>query len=388
MSEKFNQNRNIIKVDNQLFLKEFELTLEEIRLILLTMAQINADDEDFKTYKIRIRDIEEKTGSLKKNTRVKAMAKRLMSKPLVIENNIIVNWFSMIKILDGELEVRFDPVLKPYLLKLKQKFVKLNLLELLKLKSVYAIRFYIFAKTYKNIGQIKFSVEELHNKLKTPKSYKKDFYDFKRKVLDVSRREINKKTDLKIDFEFKKSGRKVTDVILKIKNTKLTECKKIEEQPQKAVDDFKTFRQELSSKSNVIITLYEEYFEIKDGYLLQNEKLLSKEKAFEIWQELYKNKDKIKIIENKEEFEKEQEEQAKEKIKQELLKVYFGKTYEVVAKNALGGYEILKYEILKIEDIIYKENGEIDYIVLIGQAEDGLNYKIKATLNQLKQNSK
>ena len=385
MNEKFNKGRNIIKVDNQLFLKEFELKLEEIRLILLTMAQINADDEDFKTYKIRIRDIEEKTGSLKKNTRVKAMAKRLMSKPLVIENNIIVNWFSMIKILDGELEVRFDPALKPYLLKLKEKFVKLNLLELLKLKSVYAIRFYIFAKTYKNIGKIKFSVEELHSKLKTPKSYKKDFYNFKRKVLNVSKKAINEKTDLKIDFELKKSGRKVTNVILKIKDTKLIECKK--EKPQKTVNDFKTFRQELS-KSNVIIQLNEEYFEIKDGYLFQNEKLLNKEKAFEIWQELYKNKNKIKIIENKEEFEKEQKEQAKESIKQELLKVYFGKTYEVVAKNALGGYEILKYEILKIEDIIYKENGEINYIILIGQGEDGLNYKIKATLNQLKQNTK
>jgi len=394
MSEKFNQNRNIIKVDNQLFLKEFELTLEETRLVLLTMAQINADDEDFKTYKIRIKDIEEKTGSLKKRDRVKKMAKDLMRKIIVIEkeNGKVVefmHWFSYIKYITGEgtLEVRFDPALKPYLLKLKEKFVKIDLLELLKLRSEYAIRFYIFAKTYKNIKQIKFDVNKLHEILNTPKSYRKDFRNFRLKVLEISEKEINEKTDLKIEFELKKNGRKVTDIILKIKNTKLIECKKIEEQSQKAVDDFKTFRQKLS-KNNVIITLNEEYFEIKDGYLFQNEKLLSKEKAFGIWQELYKNKDKIKIIENKEEFEKEQKEQAKEKIKQELLKAYFGKTYEVVAKNALGGYEILKYEILKIEDITFKDDGTIDIITLITKAEDGLNYKIKATLNQLKQNSK
>jgi plasmid replication initiation protein len=381
MSENFNNNRNIIKVDNQLFLKEFELTLEEMRLILLTMAQINADDEEFKIYKIKIKDIEEKTGSLKKNTRVKAMAKRLLSKPIVIDDNLIVNWFSMIKILNGELEVRFDPALKPYLLKLKAKFVKLNLEELLKLKSIYAIRFYIIARTYKNIGQIKLPINELHKKLKTPKSYHRDFRNFRLKVLEIAQKEINEKTDIKIDFEFITKGRKVTDIILKIKETKLLENKK---QPHKAVDNFNKFRQNLI-KSNVIITLKDKHYEIKDGYLWQDDKLLNKEEAFEAWQELYKNKDQIKIIENRQQFEAEREENRKEQLKQELLRAYFGKKYELYAKNALGSDELLYYEILKIEDITFKKDGTIDLITFIGRGEDGRNYRLKATLNQLKQ---
>jgi plasmid replication initiation protein len=381
MSEIFNKNRNIIKVDNQLFLKEFELTLEEMRLILLTMAQINADDEDFKTYKIKIKDIEEKTGSLKKNTRVKAMAKRLLSKPIIIDDNIIVNWFSMIKILNGELEVRFDPALKPYLLKLKEKFVKLNLKELLKLKSIYAIRFYIVARIYKNIKQIKFSINELHRKLKTPKSYHRDFRNFRLKVLEIAQKEINEKTDIQIDFEFITKGRKVTDVILKIRESELIENKK---QPHKAVDNFNKFRQNLI-KSNVIITLKDKYYEIKDGYLWQDDKLLSKEEAFEAWQELYKNKNKIKIIEDRQQFEAEREANRKEQLKQELLKEFFGKKFEYYTKNAFGGDELLYYEILKIEDITFKEDGTIDLIIFIGEGEDGKHYRLKATLNQLRQ---
>ena len=320
--ELFNPNRKVIKVDNSLFLKEFELTLEEMRLILLTMAQIDINDEDFKTYKIAIKDIVEKTGAKKNKSRIADMIEKLMKKIIVIEKDNgevreYFHWFSYIKHIKGEaaIEVRFDPALKPYLLQLKEKFVKLNLDDLLKLNSIYAIRFYIIARVYKNLGQIKFLVEELNDKLKTPKSYRKDFSLFKKNVLEIAKKEINEKTDLNINFEYVTKGKKVAEVILKINGGKATKTLSRSTSTFNLLD-FKSFKNNLS-KSDVIITYNDEEFQIKDGYIWKDEKILSKEDALRVWKMFYENKDNIKV-KTLDEVKKELEEKKNRQIK--LLK--------------------------------------------------------------------
>jgi hypothetical protein len=152
----------------------------------------------------------------------------------------------------------------------------------------------------------------------------------------------------------------------------------------KTDNDFTQWRKELQKKDGLVLKINNQVFEIKDGLLAKNSEILDKEEAWKSWKFLYKNKDQIKIIEDRQQFEAEQEENRKEQLKKELLKTYFGKKYEYYTKNALGGDELLYYEILKIEDIIFKDDGSIDKVIFIGKGEDGLNYRLEATLNQLK----
>ena len=203
------KNRQICKISNHLIEAKYKLTLEEQRLILLTIAQVDVDDEDFKTYEIKIKDLEDKTGSLKKYSRLKKFMETIIKKPIWISEEQVVAWFSSLKYIKGEgrLEVRFDKALKPFLLQLKKEFTKYSLNCLLNLQSVYAIRIYQLLKQYQTIGKRKFDVDELREILQTPKSYK-DFQLFSKKVLEQAKKEINVKTDIKIDWEVTKRAYK------------------------------------------------------------------------------------------------------------------------------------------------------------------------------------
>ena len=80
------------------------------------------------------------------------------------------------------------------------------------LSSVYAIKIYELLKKQESFGQRTFFIDDLRKKLnKQSKQYTK-INNFKIKVLEIAKREINSKTDLKIDFKFIKTGRKITSV--------------------------------------------------------------------------------------------------------------------------------------------------------------------------------
>ena len=214
--------RNIVKQDYKLINAKYKLTTSEIKFILTVIAQINAKDNNFTEYEIKVKDLEEKLQATKHKTRLKQFAKNIMSKPLLIENDgnfEVFNWFSKIKYISNEAKflVNIHEDLKPFLLNLKERFVQYNLAYILKLKSNYSIKIYQLLKEYENFQRRKFSVDELRNCLEVPESYKKKYNDFKKKVLLVAEAEINKHTDIFIEFEEIKKRRKVISIDFKIR---------------------------------------------------------------------------------------------------------------------------------------------------------------------------
>jgi len=171
------QNRNIVKQDYRLVNAKYKLNTSEIKFILAGITQINADDEDFKEYEIRVSELEEILQAEQNETRLKQFAKKLLSKPLEIPTDkgfMIFNWFSKIQYIRGEAKfiVRIDPDLKPYLLNLKKRFVKYNLRYILPMTSNYSIRLYQLLKEYEKLTKRTFTVEELQEILQVPKSLK------------------------------------------------------------------------------------------------------------------------------------------------------------------------------------------------------------------------
>jgi plasmid replication initiation protein len=122
----------------------------------------------------------------------------------------------------GYADIKISEEISPYLFSLHREFTQYKLSQITKLSSLYAIRIYEMLKKQERLGSRTFFVDDLRNKLNIRNDKYKRFVDFKRYVLEISKREINAKTDLKIDLKFIKTGRKITAIqfCVKLKDEK------------------------------------------------------------------------------------------------------------------------------------------------------------------------
>jgi len=218
------KNRNVVKQDYRIINGRYKLNTTEIKFVLTVIAQIDADDDDFVEYEIKVSELEERLQTEQNETRLKQFAKRLLSKPLEIPTDdgwAVFNWFSKIQYVRGQAKflVRIDKDLKPYLLELKKRFVKYNLKYILPLTSNYSIRIYQLLKEYEKLTKRTFTVVELQDLLQVPKSLKR-YDNFKRIVLQVAERELIKNCDIFFEYEEIKQQRKVTEILFRIKKNK------------------------------------------------------------------------------------------------------------------------------------------------------------------------
>lgn len=225
------------------------LSAREQKIILTMVSMIQPVDEDFKDYRISIKEFSEMLGleGSAKYTELKSITKNLMSKSIEIPQEdggwLLANWISSAEYKKGEgvIALSFSPKLKPYLLQLKQ-YTSYKLSNILSLNSTYSIRLYELLKKWSFLGKWESPVEEIREKLgAVTKSYSL-YGNFKNKILLPAIKELNEHTDLSISFREIKKGRSVNRIEFTIrhvpeKEIKLSETKKKCEQPKKAPEN-------------------------------------------------------------------------------------------------------------------------------------------------------
>ena len=275
--------RNYARQSHIIVNAKYALAKNEIDLLLTLLTEVTKDDKDFKDYTFSIKDLELKTARKWQSKQLKETVKGLMSKPMEIEQSPsqweIINWFSYFKYDDGVITCRFDKRLKPYLLEMKNRFVISDLRMVLPMRSSYSKRVYLMLKEYSKIGERTIEVEELQELLKVPKSLKR-YDNFKAKVLIKSKEDINKFTDLKVDFKEVKLGRKVAKLVFIIK---------------KNDEDLKSFIGTIRDLyTNQRLTYYNDMaLKCDDKGLLYNSdtmKTLNKKDALKAWEYLHVNR--------------------------------------------------------------------------------------------------
>lgn len=123
-------------------------------------------------------------------------------------------WVDSVKYWDGEAKVTlsFSNSIKPYLSLLYQQFTKYELKQVSQLKTAYAIRFYELLVQYNKTGDRRITLDKLREILETKNQYSR-FYDFKKYVIEPSIIDINKLTDLTVEWDVIKSGRFITGLM-------------------------------------------------------------------------------------------------------------------------------------------------------------------------------
>lgn len=216
-------DKELVVKHNSLIRSRYDYTLAELRLVISIASMIEAEDEDFREYRVQAKEFAELVETKHKDEygRIKELGEKLLSKPLRIPTKdgfAVCNWFAWFEYKKGEgaIVCSFHPNLKPYMLQLKEQFTKYKLENILKFKSPYSIRLYELAKSWEAKGGFEYSVDELRDIMGVAGKYKL-YNDFKRYIIERAIREINKLSDIRLSYREKKLGRKVSDMVFTVK---------------------------------------------------------------------------------------------------------------------------------------------------------------------------
>jgi len=239
---------NVVKANELIQNSRFNLSVQEQKIILYLISKIKPDDNELKDQLFNIKEfcqicgIDDNNG---KNYRdLKQTIQNLHDKSLWInideKTEILFSWISSAAIEkdDGNIEISLNQKMKPYFLQLREKFTQYELIYTLGMKSQYSIRIYELLKSYENMHRKIFNIDELKRKLMCEKESYINFNNFKVKVLNIALKEINKLTDIFIEFETIKKGKKITQIEFIIKSKKeITERLKAFSEIEKLLDN-------------------------------------------------------------------------------------------------------------------------------------------------------
>lgn len=140
---------------------------------------------------------------------------------------------------NGHLSLTFAPEVVQYITRLETEFTRYELTQIGQLTSVYAVRLYELMKQYQTAKKREITIEWLKTHLQIQNEYEQ-FDNFKRRVIDMSIKQINQHTDLSVKATMVKKGRKAHafEFTIKAKNTQPAK-------PRQTAMRFKTAQTEL-----------------------------------------------------------------------------------------------------------------------------------------------
>ncbi len=225
----------IVTKSNALVNCNYNLSLQEQKIILTLASMVQPQDIEFKEYDFIIKDFIKLLGlkDQSKYTEVRKITKELKEKVFEIKEGtdiIQVSWLGGVryKTKEGIVILRLDPDLKPYMLQLKEFYTSYKLENILSLKSKYSLRIYELLKSNEFKKSWEIEVEELKKILgATEKSYFV-YQNVKNRIIIQAQKELKEKTDISFEFEEIKTGRKVTALKFYIRSNK-TQNKALDE---------------------------------------------------------------------------------------------------------------------------------------------------------------
>jgi plasmid replication initiation protein len=213
-----------IKQHNTITSGRYDFSACQLDVLFMLLANLNENDAPYKRYNIRVKDIELITGRKWNYQQLVDSNEDMMSRVFKIEEidglkQIVL--FSEIKYLGGtgSFDIVINEPARSYFFDLKNNFTLLELKSVLGCSSKHAKRLYTLACQWRTAGGIAFDISELKEMLglKDPKGNEPEQYkqigQFKEKVLDVAKKQINEHTDITFDYELLKTRGRSFDKI-------------------------------------------------------------------------------------------------------------------------------------------------------------------------------
>ena len=211
----------VVKSNELLRNTRYTLNTTEQKLLVYIISMIKPEDKQFKEVEIsvveycRLAGIETNSGNIYNYIKgqIQILANKSWWIPVNDKKEILFRWIDKASIEKGSgiIKIKLHDNLKPYLLDIRSNFTKYELINVLTLRSKYAIRLYELFKSYLWQQRWEVDVEGLKNLLNVTDKYKQ-FKEFKRSLLIPAIKEINDFTDLSINFEPVKQGKYIKGI--------------------------------------------------------------------------------------------------------------------------------------------------------------------------------
>lgn len=223
---------NLIVKSNQVIEASYTLSTLEQRLVLSAIAQVPKGEEitDAVLYPITLEDVVKLGGDAKIfNRDLKEALNRLYDRSIVLrdmDESTSFRWIQQKReTKGGEFSIRFSAPILPFLSNLKTEFTKYLESDIVGMSSPYAIRFYELMMQYRSVGKREISLEDLRWMFQLQDKYP-IWADLKKRVIDQATKEINEYSPYKLTVEPKKTGRKITSLVLKLQDKKALKAPK------------------------------------------------------------------------------------------------------------------------------------------------------------------
>jgi plasmid replication initiation protein len=205
----------------------YKLTLNEQRVILACIAQVNSTEELLHTNKFELfaKDFAKLYGISEHRAygELQDVAKQLFHRYVIINNpdpenpklkQTQTHWISSIDYIpdDGKIVLFFAHKILPYLGHLKGQFTRYKLEHIGKMTSIYAIRLYELLVQWQSTGKREVDIDWLKKQFQIEDGYDRMF-DLKKRVLDPAINDINKHSNLNVEWTQRKTGRRVTHLL-------------------------------------------------------------------------------------------------------------------------------------------------------------------------------
>lgn len=239
------KNKIVVKSNELIQKKRSDLSLRQQKILLLLIAQIQPNDDDFKEYEFSIKEFcnvcglsiggkeyEEIWREIVNITQIKIKDVRLSN-----GERTVLSWIEKPYYMEkeGRVRIRLDKDMKPFLLNLKENFTQYELFYTLCMKSKYSVRLYelICAAHYHPDEEYHhfYTLDDIRELLSV--SGYELYKNLKARVLLPAFKEINAYTDKEVAFKERYRGRKIIGIDMHIKTKNVTEKMEI----WKKIDD-------------------------------------------------------------------------------------------------------------------------------------------------------
>lgn len=191
---------------NELVSARYSWTVQQQRVVLMMMADLDPTAEDFGVQRVQISELIEIAGARNNALyqRSKEAALDLLDQKIAIKlpsgSYKFYNLMSSVEPRKGYILARFNPDMRPFLLQLKNNFTRFLLKNVVRFQSPYSIRIYVMTAQFRDTGFRIILVDTLREALMLEDKYSR-FRDFKKRVIDQSIKEINEFSDLELSYE-------------------------------------------------------------------------------------------------------------------------------------------------------------------------------------------
>lgn len=213
-----NQDKLTVVKHNNLNSASYHLPLDARRLIISAISKIHSKDKKVPDeIEIHSDEFAQQWG-LKpnnaykqlKDAREKLYNDTVRTKRLDTGEVWDVRWLDAAAYQDGKgyIKLSFSERIKPYLSDLQSHFTSYRLNEVRNFKSTHAIRIYELLMQFKDTGWYQVEVQELKHMLDVSDKYKR-WAEFRRNVVELAVKEINKQSTFDVSAEYLRKGRSI-----------------------------------------------------------------------------------------------------------------------------------------------------------------------------------